>query len=192
MQMLPIRNILVQALEDDKSGKSNQEIRSLSLRMLTRMGMLTKNPETLLMACYFQQKLELDITHELKPFLSEAEVYEKPKKEIIEDEYVMRHSKLTHKVPLLNSEDLSEQMSLSYDAFAADKDYFYNYSELRGLTRASKGPLGNWKEIDAINSDCKGLKCVSMVIHQGKLLIRHEGQNDQPFVEYDKCTLMPV
>ena len=83
-------------------------------------------------------------------------------------------------------------MTLSYDAFAADADHFFNYSELRGLSRASKGPLGNWKKVEAINTECKGLKGVSMVVHNGKLLVRHSGIKDQPFVEYDKDTLKPV
>lgn len=81
---------------------------------------------------------------------------------------------------------------MSYDAFAADKDFFYNYSELRGLTRAVKGPLGNWKNVDAINTECKGLKGVSMVMHNGKLLVRHDGIKDVPFAVYDKQTLKPV
>ena len=63
--MLSVREILVKALEDDASGKSDEEVRTLSLRLLTRIGILTKNPETLLMAGYFQKKLQLDVTHEL-------------------------------------------------------------------------------------------------------------------------------
>ena len=51
--MLSVREILVNALEDDTSGKSDEEVRTLSLRLLTRMGILTKNPETLVMAGYF-------------------------------------------------------------------------------------------------------------------------------------------
>ena len=90
---------------------------------------------------------------------------------------------------MLDSEDVTNQIVLSYDAFTADKNYFYSYSELRGFTRALKGPLGNWKQIDAIKEDCKGLKGVSMVIHNDKLLVRHDGVKDQPFVEYDKQTL---
>ena len=64
-QMLSVREILVKVLEDDASGKSDEEVRTLSLRLLTRIGILTKNPETLLMAGYFQKKLQLDVTHEL-------------------------------------------------------------------------------------------------------------------------------
>ena len=99
---------------------------------------------------------------------------------------------IKEKVPLLNSEDLSTQMTMSYDAFASDKDCFYNYSELRGLTRALKGPQGNWKKVLAIKEDCKGLKGVSMVIHDGKLLLRHSGAPDQPFLLFDTDTLKEV
>jgi len=52
IQMLAVREILVKALEDE-SGKSDDEVRNLSLRLLARIGILTKNPETLLMASYF-------------------------------------------------------------------------------------------------------------------------------------------
>lgn len=52
MQMLSVREILVNVLEDNTSGKSDEEVRTLALRLLTRLGMLTKNPETLLMASY--------------------------------------------------------------------------------------------------------------------------------------------
>ena len=53
MQLLSVREILTLTLEDDSSGKSNDEVRSLCLRLMTRMGMLTKNPETLLIVAYY-------------------------------------------------------------------------------------------------------------------------------------------
>lgn len=53
MQLLAVRDILVRALEDEKSGKSDTEVRELCLRMMTRMGVLTKNSETLLMAGFY-------------------------------------------------------------------------------------------------------------------------------------------
>lgn len=77
-QLLSVREILVKTLEDDTSGKSDSEVRELCLRMMTRMGMLTKSAETLLMASYYQKKLSLDITQELAPFLDEAERFDKP------------------------------------------------------------------------------------------------------------------
>ena len=157
MQLLAVREILVKVLDDETSGKSDTEVRTLSLRLLTRMGMLTKNPESLIMASYFQKKHQLDITMELQPFLSEAERFDRPEPELVEEDFKCQYSSLKDKVPLLDSEDVSTQMTLSYDAFAADKDFFFNYSEVRGLTRAIKGPLGNWKKVDAINTDCKGL-----------------------------------
>ena len=104
----------------------------------------------------------------------------------------MQLTTLKDKVPLIESEDISCQMTLTYDAFAEDKNFFYNYSELRGLSRAIKGRSGNWKKVDLVNEDCKGLKGVSMVIHDDKLLVRHDGVKDQPFVLYDKNTLKPV
>ena len=124
--------------------------------------------------------------------MGEPERFEKPEPELKAEEFQVKASELEQAVPLLDSEDLSKQMTLSYDAFAADKDYFYNYSALRGLTRAIKGPLGNWKHVDKINEELKGLKSVSMVVHDGKLLVRHEGLTDTPFVIFDKETLKPV
>ena len=87
MQLLPVREILISTIEDETSGKSDAEVRTLCLRLMTRMAMLTKNPETLLIAAYYQKKLALDITHELAPILSEAEVFEKPEKEIKAEDF---------------------------------------------------------------------------------------------------------
>ena len=76
---------------------------------------------------------------ELQPFLSEAERFEKPEPELKKEDFVPQYQTLKDRVPLVDSDDLSTQMTLSYDAFTADKNYFYNYSEVRGLTRANKG-----------------------------------------------------
>ena len=142
MQMLSVRKIIIDALQDDVSGHSDTEVRELCLRLLTRIGILTKNAETLLMVSYLQKKLKIDISHELKPFMDEAERYEEPEKDIVEDEFIMQMLELKDEVALLDSEDISTQITMSYDAFTADKDFFYNYSELRGLTRAVKGRAG--------------------------------------------------
>ena len=82
-------------------------------------------------------------------------------------------------------------MTMSYDAFTSDKNFFYNYSAVRGLSRAVKGGVGQWKSVDVINTECKGLKGVSMVIHNGMLLVRHADLKDAPFVAYNKDTLKP-
>ena len=55
MQLLSVREILIKTIEDETSGKSDVEVRTLCLRLLTRMGMLTKNPESLIMASYLQK-----------------------------------------------------------------------------------------------------------------------------------------
>ena len=192
LQMIPVRDILLSALEDNSSGHSDSEVRELCLRLLMRIAMLTKNAETLLIASYLQKKLKIDVTHELKPFLGESEQFEKPEKELNEEEFNVQSSVLVESTAMLDSEDVTLQMTMSYDAFATDKDFFYNYSELRGITRAIKGRNGNWKSISAVNSDLKGLKGVSMVIHDGKLLLRHSGLTDEPFIILDKDTLKPA
>ena len=82
---------------------------------------------------------------------------------------------------------------MSYDAFAADHAFFYNYSELRGLSKAVRGRIGNWKSISVSNEDCKGLKGVSLLVYKDMLLMRHQGQPDTiPFVAYSKDTLQPL
>ena len=144
------------------------------------------------MVSYLQKKHQIDITHELEPFLGEAEHLDQPESDIVESDFDMQIYTLKDEVALLDSEDVSTQITMSYDAFTADKDFFYNYSELRGLTRAVKGKAGQWKRIDAINADCTGLKGVSMVMHDGKLLVRHSGLKDAPFIIFDKDTLKPA
>ena len=78
---------------------------------------------------------------------------------------------------------------MSYDAFAADKDSFYCYSEVRGLARAIKGPQGQWKKVVACNRELLGLQSVSLVLHKGMLLMRHAGVKDAPFIRIDKESL---
>ena len=82
-------------------------------------------------------------------------------------------------------EDLTSQITMSYDAFAADKDSFYCYSEVRGLTRAIKGPQGQWKKVVACNRELRGLHSVSLVLHKDMLLMRHAGVKDAPFIRID-------
>ena len=94
MQLLSVRDILIRTLEDDASGKSDAEVRELCLRLLTRMGVLTKNSETLLMASYLQKKLKINITPELKPLFDEAERFVKPEKEFNDEEFKLNFSKL--------------------------------------------------------------------------------------------------
>lgn len=151
----------------------------------------------------------MDITHELELLLDEEERFLKPEKEIkyeiqgprececctppTKKSCPFKETILKDRVFYLDEslEDISTQMTLSHDAFTAEKDYFYNYSELRGFTRALRGPSGEWKKVVKVNDECKGLKCVSMVIHKGDLLVRHAGLEGQPFVCYDKETLRP-
>ena len=107
MQMLSVRDILVRTLDDDVSGKSDPEVRELCLRLMTRIGVLTKNSETLLMASFLQQKHQINISQELKPFFDEAERFVKPEKDIVDEEFKVQEKQLLAKVPLLDSEDLS-------------------------------------------------------------------------------------
>ena len=80
---------------------------------------------------------------------------------------------LREKCAMLDSEDTKDQISLSYDAFAAEKNFFYNYNEFRGFTKASKGTLGDWKKVVAINP-ITGLQGVSLLVYKGMLLVRHK------------------
>ena len=56
VQLMSVRKIAMNALEDSESGKADQEVRELCMRLIARMAMLTKNPETLLIAGYLQKK----------------------------------------------------------------------------------------------------------------------------------------
>ena len=92
MQLLSVRDILMRTLEDDVSGKSDSEVRELSLRLMARMGVLTKNSETLLMASFLQKKLQINITAELKPLFDEPERFIKPESELNEEQFKLHSS----------------------------------------------------------------------------------------------------
>ena len=57
MNFLSVIEVLVSALSEPASDKFDLEIYTLALRLLTRIAVLTKNPECFLIVCYFQKKL---------------------------------------------------------------------------------------------------------------------------------------
>ncbi len=63
--MMSVREVLITALEDD-SELSTDAIKSACARLLTQIGVLTKNSETLLMAAKWAKKLKIDIQCELE------------------------------------------------------------------------------------------------------------------------------
>ena len=83
-------------------------------------------------------------------------------------------------------------MAQSHDAFATDDYFYYYYNEDRGLTKIKREKSGNWQKIEKVNEACKGWKCVSMILHRGKLLVRHSGIKNQLFIEVDRESLQPV
>ena len=53
MHFLSVIEVLVQALSEPDTEKFDSEIYTLALRLLTRIAVLTKNPECFLIVCYF-------------------------------------------------------------------------------------------------------------------------------------------
>ena len=138
--LMQVTYVLIDALEEENSESIDDEVHTLAVRLLTKIAVLTKNAECFLMVSYYLQKFQVDVTHELKPLLSEAEHFTKPEVEVSRDELDPLHmTMLREKCAMLDSDDLTCQISLSYDAFATDKNFFYNYCEFRGLTKAQKG-----------------------------------------------------
>ena len=54
---MSLREILLEALAEEDGQCADREVKTLSLRLLTRVGIMTKNPETLLMVSSLQKKL---------------------------------------------------------------------------------------------------------------------------------------
>ena len=67
------------------------------------------------------------------------------------------------------------QMSMSHDAWACDATSIYNYNDARGLVRASMDKQGKWERVTRTNRTILGLKSVSLVCVDGRLLMRHSG-----------------
>lgn len=53
MHMLPLRTVLLDAIQDTESGHSDAEIKMLALRVLAIIGVRNRNPETLLIVSYW-------------------------------------------------------------------------------------------------------------------------------------------
>jgi hypothetical protein len=70
------------------------------------------------------------------------------------------------------------QILYNWDSIVADEKHYYLYNETRGLSKAIKGRRGVLKKVVMENESLKGMQSVSMLMHQGKLLIRHAGLKD--------------
>ena len=78
---------------------------------------------------------------------------------------------------------------MSHDAWALDETHIYNYNDSRGLVRATMSKQGKWERVIATNKNILGLKSVSLVCVGGRLLMRHCGLTEQPFIAFDCETL---
>ena len=186
-----MRDILIDVLEETEAC-SDREAKILGLRLLSKIGTMTKNGEILMMACYYQLKYKINITKEVNWVLQMEECIARPEPYINPSDFVCKMSFLKEKLSMSDNDDMNGQINLTQDAFAASETHYFNFSEFRGMTRAIRGYFGEWKKVDMANDEQKDLKSVSMVIHKGQLLVRHEGIKEKPFVEYDKETLKPI
>ena len=183
----PMRSFLVSVLDDPKSDHEN---RVIAIRLLLRLGSAYESVEMIASAALYTLKHGIDVSKELETWCALPEVYthsDCENTDSLEFE-VPDLFQLTKKVEFGSDPSVS-QMMLTYDAWALDEKHIYNYNESRGLTKALQGNDGIWESIVATNTDLTGLKGVSMVFVGDKLLVRHKGCTERPFVFYDRTTL---
>ena len=83
LKMVTVREILIKALDDERS---DEETKELSLRLLLKLGYVLRNSEFLLIAARYQKKLNIEAVTEIAEF-DMVEVYEEEQKEIYYDNF---------------------------------------------------------------------------------------------------------
>ena len=73
LKIVTVRQILLKALDDDKSDAETKE---LCLRVLLRLAVVSKNPETLLILARYQKNLSIELIEEMVPLCKKSEVIE--------------------------------------------------------------------------------------------------------------------
>jgi hypothetical protein len=180
LKIITVRQILLKALDDERSDADTKE---LCLRVLLRLAVVSKNPETLLLLARYQKKLNIELVEEVVPLCDMDEVIEDEVKEIISSKFTRKAiTEISQSVPI--SQDTNGSVNTTFeivndwDSIVADEKHFYIYNETRGLCKAIKGRRGVLKRVVQENKEVKGMESVSMVLHQGRLLIRHAGLKD--------------
>ena len=77
------------------------------------------------------------------------------------------------------------------DEWFTDGQYHYNYSGQRGLWKGARNHEGKWIGASKVNPNTEK-KEVSLLVHQGRLFVRHADWPDMPFQEYDPEILEPL
>lgn len=78
-----------------------------------------------------------------------------------------------------------------WDQAATDGTKWYIYSDTRGISRGAKGPkTGTWTS-ESVYTDDKCWNEMTMLCHDGCLLVRHSDAADVPFQVFSKETLKP-
>ena len=145
-----------------------------------------------MLAAKFQLLFKIDISDELRWMCTQSEVY---------NVFVTENKNTNATFDLKDKRDLVDHISykegqpessVSYDYFASDDDFVYNFSSKRGLTRFKVNAGTKTAEVDIQNEEIKNYKHLTFVFHQGRLLVRHAGLPNQPFEIFDKASLKPV
>ena len=78
------------------------------------------------------------------------------------------------------------------DQWVTDGQFHYTYNRVRGLWKGARNQEGKWVGATKVNPNLAGMKELSLLVHQGRLLIRHADYPDMPFMEYDPEILEPL
>jgi hypothetical protein len=79
-------------------------------------------------------------------------------------------------------------MTEDSDHMVTDGDYYFNWSNRRGLSRHERKESNHCEKGEIINKDCKDWVSVSLLCFKDLLLMRTEAHENLPFVIIDKLS----
>ena len=164
LRCMHLRRILVSTIQSQKSGG---ELRELCIRLLFRIGLIRASPEDLVLAAKFQLLFKIDISDELRWMCTQSEVHNVF---VTENKFTNATFEIKDKRDLVDHISYKEgqnESTVSYDYFASDDDFIYNFSGKRGLTRFKVNPGTKSVAVDVQNEEIKNYKYLTFVFHQG-------------------------
>ena len=180
------RQVLIKAINNEKA---DSELKTICIKLLCRIGLVRASAEDLILACQFQKEHKVDLTNDIQFFFKSSEVLK------VEDPLK------NEKIELKKGDEENMQDKIDFadyghatnanDEWCTNGHFHYNYSEVRGLWKGARNHEGKWIGAAKVNPSTEK-KEVSLLMHQGRLLIRHAAWPDMPFQEYDPEILEPL
>ena len=172
-------------------SEAHEELRAKSIELVLRIGLATGSAQHLVTAAYLQHKYKVNIASHLEEYVGVSEKFSEPAS--------TEQSSGTVKMEATGRDQIQSKCRFKDDnnrqqavnKGACNGDYYFNWSESNGLTRAKRKTEDNNWEFEHGNKD-KEYSMVSFLVHGKKLFIRHKDTPvDTPFqqIKIDDMTV---